>query len=233
MISGLYRAAEGLEAYSKNQEVIASNLANASTVGFKKSVIDFKTVLDGATSRLKFEANVSIDFTKGMLEHTGNKLDIGIEGKGFFAIETEQGLRFTRNGRFQLSSEGELITFSGGKLMGTDGRITLPKNGSDINIDAEGNIKVDGKASGELMIITFEDTSLLIPTGNSMFIASEDAVQDIDVESKTRQGYIEKSNVQIVTEMVNMIENMRSHEASTRLIKVVGEALERLIRNQS
>lgn len=232
MIDGLYKAAAGLEAYAKNQEVIASNLANASTIGFKKGVVDFKTVLDGVNNAEKFEAGVSVDFTKGSLQHTGNSLDMAIEGKGFFTIETEQGLRFTRNGRFLLSAEGELITSGGGKLMGTGGPIVLSKRGSDIEIDADGNIKINNKAAGELMISSFEDLSKLIPTGNSLYMASEDAEQALDVNSKVRQGYLEKSNVNIVSEMVNMIENMRSHEASTKLIKVIGSAIEKLIRKQ-
>ncbi|NOG85808.1 MAG: flagellar hook basal-body protein [Planctomycetes bacterium] len=118
MIDGIYLAASGLDAYTKKQEVIASNLANTNTAGFKKYMADFsiKTeVVDGVESE-GVHAGVSVDFTKGDLTYTGNSLDISIDGDGFFTIETEQGLRYTRNGQFQLSGNGEIVTSDGGKV---------------------------------------------------------------------------------------------------------------------
>ncbi len=104
MIDGIELAAAGQESYANVQEVIARNLANANTIGFKKNTISFKTILSGAegaeTSTL--ETTYGVDQSKGNLTHTGNSLDMAIDGDGFFTLETDNGMRYTRNGQFQL-----------------------------------------------------------------------------------------------------------------------------------
>lgn len=236
MIEGLYKAASGLEAYTRNQEIIASNLANANTIGFKRNILDFKTVLDkenAVEGSENIKTEVGIDFSKGNLEFTGSNFNMAIEGKGFFTIETEQGLRFTRDGRFQLSENGEMVTTTGGRLLGTGGPIILPGNSSEVKVDSTGSISVDNAVVGDLMISNFKLLSLLVPTGNSLFMAPPAAGQEEDVESRIVQGYLEKSNVDVVMEMVRMIENMRGHEVSSRIIKVFGDTIERFIRSQA
>jgi flagellar basal-body rod protein FlgF len=236
MIDGIYLAASGLDAYTKKQEVIASNLANTNTAGFKKFMADFsiKTEQVDGGAREAVHADVSLDFAKGDLTYTGNSLDISIDGDGFFTIETEQGLRYTRNGQFQLSSNGEIITSNGGKVLGKNGPLIIPKGKSSITIDGIGKIKVDKKEIGELLINNFTEKSSLIPTGSSLYQASDTASLDTDNQNfKIEQGYLEKSNVNVVMEMVDMIENMRSYQLSNYIIKNFSDTLQNLISSQS
>ncbi len=236
MIDGIYLAASGLDAYTKKQEIIASNLANTNTAGFKKYMADLtiKTEeIDGVESE-RVHADVSVDFTKGELTHTGNQLDISINGEGFFTIETDEGLRYTRNGQFQLSGNGEMVTSNGGKVLGQSGPLIIPKGKSSITIDGTGKVRVDSKQIGEFLISNFTEMSSLIPAGASMYKALDSAVlYTNDLGYKIEQGYLEKSNVNVVMEMVDMIENMRSYQLSNYIIKNFSDTLQQLISSQS
>ncbi len=232
MIDGIELASSGLDAYANVQETIARNLANANTVGFKKNMISFKTVLDGESSAL--QTDYGIDYSHGSLTHTGNTFNMAIDGDGFFTVETANGMRYTRNGQFQLSNTGEIVTDTGSKVLGQGGPIVIPKGGGEILVDKKGIIKVNGKEIGRLMITNFNDLSKLIPTGNSTFTAPEDSIDDTgEKKYNVAQGYLEGSNVSVVTEMVDMITNMRSYEASNNVIKNFSELMEKLIANQA
>jgi len=236
MIDGIELAALGLDAYANVQEVIAKNLANANTVGYKKDIISFKQVLtqtnDVETSNV--QTNLGIDHSKGNLTYTGNALDIAVDGEGFFTLETDNGIKYTRNGQFQLSNTGEIVRATGEKLLGQSGPIQIPPGGREILVDSEGNIKVDGNNIGTLMITNFTDLTSLVSTGDSSYIAPIEAVnENNDINIKVAQGYLESSNVDIVIEMVDMIANMRSYEASNNVIKSFSDLMERLISSQS
>jgi flagellar basal-body rod protein FlgF len=236
MIDGIELASTGLDAYANVQEVIAINLANANTVGFKKNIISFESILteiEGVeTSSL--QTNFGIDHSKGNLTYTGNTLNMAIDGNGFFTLETENGIRYTRNGQFQLSNTGEIVTDTGAKVLGQSGPIQIPNGGRQIVIDSKGIVKVNGTQIGSLMITNFNDLTSLVPIGNSMFTAPLEAINvNGDVKFKVAQGYLEGSNVSVVTEMVDMITNMRSYEASNNVIKAFSDLMERLISSQS
>ncbi len=233
MLDGIYATAEGLEAFTKRQEVIAINLANANTFGFKRNITDFERILeeiDGYEESESLRANVGIDFSKGNLEYTGNSLDIAIDGKGFFTIETEEGVRYTRNGQFQLSDGGEIITSSGDILLSASGPIVIPRGSSEIKIDINGSVKADNVVVGDLLITNFEQPSLLIARDKSLFEAPITAIEDINnTDFKIAQGYLERANVNVVMEMVTMIENMRNYEASANVMKNFSDTMESLI----
>lgn len=236
MINGIELAASGLDAYGEVQEVIARNLANANTVGFKKNTISFETILsqtDGVDTG-SLQTNYGVDQSKGSLIYTGNTLDIAVDGDGFFTLETDKGMRYTRNGQFQLSNNGEIVTSTGSKLLGQGGPLIVPKGGSQIAIDKLGGVNVDGKSIGKLMITNFTDLNSLVGTGDSAFAAPIESVsEDGDKKFKVAQGYLERSNVNVVMEMVDMITNMRSYEASNNVVKTFSDLMERLISNQS
>ncbi len=236
MIDGIELASVGLEAYTNVQEVIAKNLANANTFGYKKNTISFKQVLtqteDIESSSLK--TDLGIDHTKGSLTFTSNALDMAVDGDGFFTLETDDGIRYTRNGQFQLSNTGEIITAKGLKLLGQSGPIQIPKGGSEILVDSKGNVKVDGNKVGTLIITNFSDLTTLVATGDSAFTAPIESISDDnDIKFKVAQGYLESSNVDVVMEMVDMIANMRSYESSNNVVKSFSDLLERLISSQS
>ena len=236
MIDGIELAASGLDAYANVQEVIARNLANANTIGFKKNTISFKSILTdvNGVETSSLQTNYGVDQSNGNLTYTGNNLDIAIDGDGFFTLETDKGMRYTRNGQFQLSSNGEIITDTGSKLLGQNGPIIIPKGGREIVIDNKGVVRVDGKDVGELIITNFTDLTKLVPTGDSMFTAPLETINENgDVKFRVAQGYLERSNVNVVMEMVDMITNMRSYEASNNVIKTFSDLMERLISSQT
>ncbi len=236
MIDGIELAASGLDAYANVQEVIARNLANANTIGFKKNIISFKSILTdvNGTETSSLQTNYGVDQTNGNLTYTGNNLDIAIDGDGFFTLETDKGMRYTRNGQFQLSSNGEIITDTGSKLLGQNGPIIIPNGGREIVIDNKGVVRVDGNNVGELIITNFIDLTKLVPTGDSTFTAPLENINvNGDVKFRVAQGYLESSNVNVVMEMVDMITNMRSYEASNNVIKALSDLMERLISNQT
>lgn len=233
MLDGIYATAEGLDAYTKRQEIIAINLANTNTTGFKRNITDFERILEkigGIEETESLRTNIDIDFSGGNLEYTGNSLDIAIDGKGFFTVETGEGLRYTRNGQFQLSSSGEVVTTSGARLVGTNGPLQIPKGSSEIKIDTKGSVKVDNRVIGDLLITNFEQQSLLIPRDKSLFEAPITLIQDTNyTDFKIAQGYLERANVNVVMEMVNMIENMRNYEASANVMKNFSDTIQGLI----
>jgi flagellar basal-body rod protein FlgF len=236
MIDGIELASSGLDAYAHVQETIARNLANANTVGFKKNTISFKSIMSGGagaeTSTL--ETKTGIDYSHGSLKYTGNTFNMAIDGDGFFALEAANGMRYTRNGQFQLSHTGELITDTGAKVLGQGGPIVIPKGGGEILVDKKGIISINGKEIGRFMITNFNDLTKIVPTGDSTFAAPEDSIDDSgEKKFNVAQGYLESSNVSVVTEMVDMITNMRSYEASNNVIKTFSELMERLIANQA
>ncbi len=236
MINGIELAASGLDAYADVQEVIARNLANANTIGFKKNTISFESILTeaGGTETSSLQTNYGVDQSNGNLTYTGNNLDIAIDGDGFFTLETDKGMRYTRNGQFQLSGNGEIITDTGSKLLGQNGPIIIPNGGREIVIDNKGVVRVDGNNVGELIITNFIDLTKLVPTGDSTFTAPLENINvNGDVKFKVAQGYLERSNVNVVMEMVDMITNMRSYEASNNVIKTFSDLMERLISSQT
>ncbi|MCR4288716.1 MAG: flagellar basal-body rod protein FlgF [Candidatus Scalindua sp.] len=236
MIDGIELASSGLDAYANVQETIARNLANANTVGFKKNMISFKTIMsetNGAeTSTL--QTDYGIDYAHGNLTYTGNTFNMAIDGDGFFTLETAKGIRYTRNGQFQISNTGEVVTDTGATVLGQAGPIVIPQGGGEIIIDKKGIININGKEMGTLTITNFNDLTKLVPTGDSTFAAPEDSIDDTgEAKFNVAQGYLESSNVSVVTEMVDMITNMRSYEASNNVIKTFSDLMERLISTQN
>ncbi|KHE91525.1 MAG: flagellar basal-body rod protein FlgF [Candidatus Scalindua rubra] len=236
MIDEIELASSGLDAYANVQETIARNLANANTVGFKKNMISFKTIMSetNGTETSTIQTNYGIDYSYGNLTYTGNTLNMAIDGDGFFALETAKGIRYTRNGQFQISNTGEVVTDTGAKVLGQAGPIVIPKGGGEIIIDKKGIININGKEIGRLTITNFNDLTKLEPTGDSTFAAPEDSIDNTgEAKFNVAQGYLESSNVSVVTEMVDMITNMRSYEASNNVIKTFSDLMERLISNQN
>ncbi len=233
MLDGIYATAAGLDVFTKRQEIIATNLANVNTTGFKRNVTNFEIILEkiaGYEDTESLRANVDIDFSEGNHDYTGNSLDMAIDGKGFFTIETGEGLRYTRNGKFQLSGSGEIVTSSGDKLLAASGPLVIPKGGSEIRINGKGTVNVDNIVIGNLLITNFEQPSLLIPKDRSLFEAPITAIADINsTDFKIAQGYLERANVNVIMEMVTMIENMRNYEASSHIMKNFSNTVQGLI----
>jgi len=179
-----------------------------------------------------------IEFEQGVLRQTGNPLDLAIQGDGFFKILTPDGVRYTRNGHFNKAVDGQIVDGGGNPLLGRDGPIVLPERGL-VEIDQAGNVNVDGAQVGAVAIVRFDNMRGVIKDGHNLFRLSEEfEAHEVEVEpgmpeivtnpdgtpgtrvaAAVQQGYLESSNVEIVTEMVRMIEVNRVFEAYQKIMR--------------
>jgi flagellar basal-body rod protein FlgG len=204
-----------LDAQMKVVDAITNNLANAQTTGFKR---EFERVLqnDGVTT-----VETHIDLSPGDLVATGNDLDAAIEGPGFFAIQTPAGVRYTRAGSFGLSADGDLVTNDGMRVLSSSGS-PINVSGNVVVIQDSGAITVDGIETATLMIVSFPESRQLEKEGSSRFVwkGAEQEVQAVP-EPRVKAGYLERSNVNAVGEMVQLIAAYREFEAVQRTIRTV------------
>jgi flagellar basal-body rod protein FlgG len=193
-------------------EMIANHLANVDTSGFKTDMVTFDHML---------RSEMGIDFSPGPLKTTGNTLDVALGEDGFFKVQTARGERYTRNGNFTLDAENILVTANGNPVMGEGGDITI--EGSDIQINREGEIFVDGELVDKLAVVTFESRQKMTKDGDSLFVGPVDS-PEISLENPVvRQGAVEGANVEAVVEMTRMIETMRTYEALQKMIQAYDE----------
>jgi flagellar basal-body rod protein FlgF len=216
-------------ALARELDVVANNIANINTSGFKANGAVFEEFI-GKIARQgdlsQRDAKVSFvrdrstwtDMSQGAMERTGNPLDVAIAGNGFIAIQTPNGERFTRNGAFQINNAGQLVTSEGFQVLGDSGPITMQPKDRDITISADGTISVREGANaqtesqrGKLRLTTFDNPGLLRKDGASAFSAGADVQPIPDTTSRFVQGSIEKSNVHSVVEMTRMIEVTRNY----------------------
>jgi len=227
MNSGMYTALSGNMAAMARMDVITNNLANINTPGFKKDGVTFEGVLAGATapstvnpsktSDLAFQKeNIYIDYTAGPTSQTGNSLDVAIDGDGFFAVATPDGTAYTRQGNFRLTADGTLVTTDGYPVMGQGGEIRL--KGGKVDINKKGEITVDGVAAGAISVVDFPKPYNLTKTGSAQFVPSDPQATPQAATAEIRQGSLEGSNVDPVSEMVQMIDASRSFDVCQRVI---------------
>ena len=238
MSTAIYMATRGALAYQKRLEVLANNLSNINTVGFKEDKTAFR--ISGSpksTEQGSKETSISgkpqnfpyylpfwtkTDFSAGQLKSTGNPLDLALEGDGFFCVETPEGVRYTRKGVFTLNQDGVLVTQEGLPVLGRNGRIYI--NGQDIIVDVEGNITVDGNPVDSLKIVDFNQPYALEKVGNTLFAPADPSVTENRSEGvKVRQGFIELSNVDAINVMTEMIDVMRGYESYQKVIQFLSE----------
>ena len=244
MSGAIYMSAAGAMAYEKRMQVISNNLANINTSGFKKDKGHFR-IIDSPDSIkedlekksiseekqqpplwLKFDTKT--DFSSGPLKHTGNPLDLALEGDGFFCIKTEQGTQYTRNGNFSLDQDGMLVTMDGLPVLGEGGPINI--EGNTIIVDVKGNISIDGSQVDTIKIVGFQNPDALKKTGNSLFkIADKNAVETKAENIGVSQGFIELSNVNAIRMMTEMIEVLRGYESYQKAIKTADETTAKAI----
>ena len=204
-----------LDAQMKIVDAITNNLANAQTTGFKR---EFERVLqnDGGMT-----VETHVDLSPGDLTATGNEFDAAIDGPGFFAIQTPGGVRYTRAGSFGLSADGDLVTSDGMKVLSSSGG-PINISGNVAEIQDSGAITVDGIETASLKIVTFSNSVQLEKEGDSRFVwqGSEQDVQSVP-EPHVKGGYLERSNVNPVSEMVQLISAYRGFEAIQRTVRTV------------
>jgi flagellar basal-body rod protein FlgF len=237
--SGYYAACSGLKAQTQALEFIANNLANINTVGYRGQQATFRALL--ATSRnaaanplnraindFNILGGTRLDLSAGNLQSTGNPFDVALEGDGFFAVQTNAGIMYTRNGNFQVAANGRLITSSGDAVLGENGPITVPSG--DIAISADGTLSSSGAVVGKLKVVSFPADTWLVPQGNSYYIGPDANAQPA-ARTYVRQGMLEASNVNPVLGMVNLISVQRHADMMQRALSAYYNEFNRVAAN--
>lgn len=233
MIRGLYTAAAGMLAGLMRQEAVTHNLANVRTVGYKAertALVDFPSLLltqlknghpgpqVGRAGTGVSLAALATDFSTGPLKLTDHPLDFAVAGGGFFRVQTEDGIRYTRDGRFHRDVDGQLLTANGYYVLGVDGPIILPEG--ELTVTSTGNIFVNDALVGQFNLARFDDLSELVKDGQTTFTSRGAEPALLEAEAiQVYQGYLEESNVdtaQAVTEMTSLL---RAYQASQRLVQ--------------
>ncbi len=233
MNSGMYAAVSGDMALMQRMDVITNNLANINTVGFKKDRMTFSTMLDSVKNPTRSvgtltsapvlnDFNVETDFSAGALKNTGNPLDLALDGKGFFVVDTPQGKAYTRQGNFHLDAGGRVITADGFAVQGNSGPITI--KGGNVMINEKGEVSVDGQQVATLKVVDFPQPYRLEKIGGAMFVpAGQNMVEQPATGTLVRQETLEDSNVQPLLEMASLIESTRFYESSVKTIQSFDE----------
>lgn len=213
-----------LIAQSTKTDVISNNLANIDNVGFKKEQAFFEMISDKMKSDTKL--TVKTDFRQGRLDETNNSLDLAISGRGFFTVETEDDVAYTRDGHFKLDEDGVLRTSSGHAVMGYNGQIILNTDGitpKEIVVSKEGEIFVDGDLRDKLNITDFENTENMKKIGGNLFLAGDNMIEMEVLQAEIKQGFLEKSNVNPVEEMMGLIEVQRQFESTQKMVRALDD----------
>jgi flagellar basal-body rod protein FlgF len=226
----LVSLSQQLAAY-RAMDVIANNLANVSTPGFKREAAKFEEYVaqmrpaEGQTGpqSVSFvkDAGILRDSSQGNVEQTGAPYDVALASQGFFAVQTPAGLRYTRDGHFSLDANGNLVTSQGYQVQGDGGAITITPNDGQINISPDGTISsvVNGVGNqlAKLKVVDFAEAREMTKQGANLYSTTQ--TPTIPASVTLRQGALEASNVQPVIEISHMIEVMRAYEATATLSK--------------
>src|SRR5918911_149922 len=249
----LYTAATGMAAQELNVQVISNNIANLRTTGYKKQRAAFQDLIYDHVRRVGAQASdqgtilpMGIDLgggvktvgtprlmTQGTLSNTGNDLDIAIRGEGFFKIQMPDGtFAYTRDGSFQMDNQGRVVTAQGNPVQPT---ITIPNNASGISVSEQGQVTVTLPGSstssivGQIGITRFINKAGLQPVGNNQFTetpssgAPQDGTANAEGYGKITQGSLEQANVDVVSEMSDLIAAQRAYEMNAKVISAADQ----------
>jgi flagellar basal-body rod protein FlgF len=235
MNSGYYAAFTGLVARLDALDVIANNLANTGTIGFRGQREFYSAVtanltgaaltpLNRAINNFGVLGGSNLDLRQGSLQSTGNDLDLAIDGSAFFAVQTQRGLRYTRNGSFHVNSAGQMVTQDQEPVLGPNGPILLPPG--EVAIAEDGSIVVAGAIAGQVRMADFAPGTQLIPEGNSSFAAPEGS-ELVASGSKVEQGMLESANLNPIQQTVTMMALQRHAELLERTLSVFQNDLDK------
>jgi flagellar basal body rod protein FlgG len=234
MIDSAQAYASSQDALTKQYQAITQNLANASTVGYKRIVCEVEAAgaspAGSVAAATSVSAKLSLDLTQGHLVQTGRALDLALNGPGFFVLETPQGNLYTRHGMFQVNAQGQVVDAAGRTVAGESGPLVLPRGGSEsLNVGADGRIFAGKQEVGKLRLVEFEKTQTLEPTGQCAYRARSGAAPAAAAKTTVQQGYQEASNVNVVDELVGLITVSRLYEANAKSIRSQDERYKNLI----
>ena len=257
MIRSLWISKTGLDAQQTNLDVIANNLANVSTTGFKRSRAVFEDLLyqtlrqPGAQSSQQTQVPTGLQvgtgvrpvateriFTQGNLQQTGNAFDMAINGQGFLQVQMPDGTTgYTRDGSFHVDAQGQVVTSNGYPLLPA---VTVPANATKVTIGSDGTVsvmvpgQVAGQNVGSIQLANFVNPAGLQPLGQNLFLetaasgAPQAGTPGTNGLGLLNQGYVETSNVNVVEELVSMIQAQRAYEINSKAIQTSDQMLQRL-----
>jgi flagellar basal-body rod protein FlgF/flagellar basal-body rod protein FlgG len=228
MDSGFYSAFTALAARIQSLDLVANNLANANTVGYKGQEEFYRAFSASLSGRRLTPENQAIndfaviggariDLSAGSVNNTGNDTDLAIDGSGFFVVQTKGGLRYTRNGNFRLNAQRQLVDPQGNPVMGDQGPIILPDG--KLTVSADGTISVGDAIVDKLKIADFAPNTILIPEGNTDFNAPAGSALPA-TSAQVRQGALESSNCDPVSSAVSLINLQRNAELVQRALTI-------------
>lgn len=232
MSSSIYTTLTRQQGLMQEMQVVANNLANASTTGYKSDRAVFTEYLVSTGNSGDHSLSMgtlgghTFQMEQGGLNFTGGRFDLAIQGEGFFMVETPQGQRLTRAGHFQLSGAGQLIDMQGNAVLGAGGNpINIPEDAGEVTFGADGTISGNGQIIDQVGIVLADGA--LTRDSNSYFSAEGGTVQAQD--AKLVQGALEQSNVSPVLEVARMIEVQRAYEAGQALLEREDQRISQLI----
>ena len=255
MLRSLTTAATGMIAQQNNLDIVANNIANVNTSGYKKVRAEFQDLLStaqrtpgammnqGTYQPVGIEIGLGVRtsattrvFTEGILQSTGRTYDIAIEGEGFFQIVRGDGsTAYTRDGSFQVDAMGQLCTSDGYVVQP---QITIPQNATEVNITPDGNVTVkigndtNQAAVGEIQLVRFQNPSGLLAIGHNLFTETPGSGVPVpgtpgeDGFGLLQQNFLEGSNVQIVDELINLIKAERAFESNSKIVNASSDILQ-------
>ena len=238
MIRGIWSSMSGMIPRMFNHEVAANNLANITTTGFKgerafvRSFIDAEMMAEKDPDRyhrISDLEDVKIDFSQGLMEETHNPFDIAILGNGFFSVRTAQGDMFTRNGHFKIDKNYQLVNSEDLPVLDTKNRPIKLFEG-DIFIRENGEIAIDGDVVAQIKVTDFPQPYNLKKSVNNMFTPEDEQTLGFPAKDfAIKHGFLERSNVTPVREMLNMIIYFRNYEADSRILMAQDDTLRRAV----
>ncbi len=239
MVRGFYAAASGIFTQQKALNVISNNIANATTAGYKSQstmessfgehLINRISALDsvaqnniGPGSFMTVNSSEYTDYTQGSLESTGRSVDMALNGEGFFLVESETyGTVLTRNGQFEIDSEGELYLPGVGKVL-NDGEDTISLESSNFTVSKAGVLSINGEEADTLFVAVINEETVMKSVGNGVFQSVEGGGYDqAEIGTYTvLQGTLEKSNINMAQEMSKIIAGQNHYNSCTQIIKM-------------
>lgn len=258
MHEGIYIAASAGLKQGKKMEVIANNLANVNSTGYKRDRLAFKELmppfppdsgLEAGKNILlkpdKSNSNVSYvaitdqytDFTEGAFKQTGGSLDVALNGPGYFSISTSEGVRYTRNGNFRLDTQNRLVNQKGQPVLNEQNQpIVIDAPGADISIDGNGNVSAGtgliNLPIGTIKIVNFENPQSLEKISDGLFFQSNKEAKEKPVNGTSmKQGFLENSNVSSVEEMTEMLATLRLFETYQKMIQSIDSMDDQSVNN--
>lgn len=248
MVKGLYTANWGMINEQKRVDILANNMANAATTGYKKEgstseafydVLAYKindTSEPGVAKKLgAMNMGVKIgevytDYSQGPIHETGNTFDMALSGKGFFAVEFtnkngESSVKYTRDGNFTLNVKGELVNKNGDFVLDKGGNHIVLDPMAEFSVDRMGNIYLNNQKQAQIQVADFTDYNYLEKYGEN-YLTALDGATETDAEALVISGYLEESNVQVVQEMVDLINFTRAYETNQKMIQAIDSTLE-------